>query len=447
MNDCDESRWGVIMNVLFVAIDDLRWGPVRLPKFMDAAGFRVAALCPSSNPLAYTKFTEQVFDLPRTKSAPRMAAALRHAMQAWQPALVIPADEMVFSLLRSLLVDTSAGTGAHGLTDTMRAVLERSLGDAAQRDAMLFKNDTQQLAARIGVRVPAGRAVSSAEDAALAASGLGYPVVVKSSYGWGGAGVRVCDTPEQLIRAYEDMGPRDIRPDAAKAFILQRLRRLLGRDWYPEPQQLWVQSRIVGDPAMYTFSAVEGRMLAGFAGIPCTTSTAVGHSTVVDCGPHPEMAAASASMVAALGITGFASFDFMIERSTGASYLLECNPRPTQVSHLGRRLDVDLCAALHAALVERFDQRPDAGRCQYRETLAHTAQTSARRETIALFPQEWARAHDSRALHDLYHDVPWDDPGLVARVAQLVAHPAGKREPRPKLTDTFKFSLVAKRFF
>ena len=147
------------------------------------------------------------------------------------------------------------------------------------------------------------------------------------------------------------------------------------------------------------------------------------------------MAASSERMVAALGATGFLSFDFMIERATGNAFLLECNPRPNHVTHLGGRLGVDLCSALHAGL------RPPA-RAGSRDTPPLGPHDSG---TIALFPQEWLRAPDSAALHDGYHDVPWDDPDLVVRLAMDVIAERTKSVPARETGNPFNFPVFAKR--
>ena len=212
-------------------------------------------------------------------------------------------------------------------------------------------------------------------------------------------------------------------------------RRVLGRDWYPEPQPLWVQQRIIGDPAMYTLVASAGRMLAGFASIKRTTASATGASSIAECGPHAGMADVAARMTAALGATGFMSFDFMIERASGNAFLLECNPRPNHVSHLGGQLGVDLCAALHQDLCAV------AGGAS--RNVVPTGPRLSR--TIALYPQEWLRAPDSDALHHGYHDVPWDDPDLVVRLAMDVITETAKSMPAREAGNPFNFPIFAKR--
>ena len=413
------------MNVLIISFEDRRWGIARLPKVLQAAGFRVAALCPTDNTLAYTKYIERHFKLPVAKSAHRLAPAIHRAMQAWQPLLVIPSDEMVVALLHALRRDLRAGNKL-GWPAAMIDVLERSMGEPAHHDAMLFKNDTQELARTVGVRVPEGSRVRTAAEAGEVAGRLGYPVILKQSFSSGGNGVKVCQTPEQLAAAYEQMAPRATNP------LKIRLRGLLGRDWYPTPGRLWVQQHIVGNPAMYTFVALHGRMLAGFAGLPRTTLSATGPSTVVEFRAHPELAEASARMVAALGATGFVSFDFVIETATGKAFLLECNPRPNQVSHLGKRMGVDLCATLLAGL-RAGPVASDA---------ASAPLVANRCETITLFPHEWLRASDSPAFDTFHHDVPWDDATLLKRLASFRITPTLSQNSM----NPFNLMSLAKRY-
>lgn len=66
------------------------------------------------------------------------------------------------------------------------------------------KELTRSLLSRLGVPVPHGRPVTSAEDAWAAAEEVGLPVVVKPQYGNHGRGVATnLETREQVIAAYE----------------------------------------------------------------------------------------------------------------------------------------------------------------------------------------------------------------------------------------------------
>jgi biotin carboxylase len=313
-------------------------------------------------------------------------------MQAWQPQLVIPADERVVACLHALLREKASGR----LDAQARATIVASLGDPAQWDAMLLKNRTLQLAYSIGLRVPQAGAADSIDAAMQAAERIGFPVYVKSSFSWAGRGVSLCHDRDEVATAMAAARPRSRLP------FRNQLRRMLHRDWYPNEADIDVQRAIAGVPAMYCAVAVDGEMLAGFAGITRKAGPDHGPSSVVWLGEHEAMAEASASMVAALGATGFLGFDFMIEDATGNAYLIECNPRPIQVCHLGSRIGADLCAALAARL----------------RGAAPPSRIDIKAEEIALFPQEWQRDAGSLADSGNHLDVPWDDqPLLRAMVA------------------------------
>jgi hypothetical protein len=380
------------MNILIVAFEAGRWGPARLVKSLHDAGFQVAALCPPENALAQTCYLDRLFPLDDVRSSRHVERRLAAAMNTWQPQLVIPADERVVACLHALL--RAQGTGR--LDAQARATLVASLGDPAQWDAMLLKNRTLALACSIGVRVPQASAAGSADAAIRAAEHIGFPVYVKSSFSWAGRGVSLCQDSDEVAAAMAAGCPRSRLP------FRNHLRRMLHRDWYPNDADIDVQKAIAGVPAMYCAVAVNGEMLAGFAGITRKSGPDHGPSSVVWLGEHAAMAEASATMIAALDATGFLGFDFMIEDATGDAYMIECNPRPIQVCHLGSRIGADLCAALAAKL--------------RREALP--SRQAIRAEEIALFPQEWQRDAGSLADTDRYLDVPWDDqPLLRAMVA------------------------------
>lgn len=375
------------MNILIIAFEAGRWGPARLVKPLTEAGFQVAALCPADNALAQTRFLSRLFPLGDVRSSRHVEQRLAIAMHTWRPRLIIPADERVVACLHALL----RATGTSRLDEQAQATIVASLGNADHWDAMLLKNHTLQLARSIGVRVPMAIAANSADTATQAATRIGFPVYVKTSFSWAGRGVMLCQDREEVAAGMASMQPRSRLP------FRNQLRRLLHRDWYPTDTDIDVQEAIAGVPAMYCAVAVEGELLAGFAGITRQSGANHGPSSLVWLGDHPAMASASAAMVAALGATGFLGFDFMIEDATGEAYLIECNPRPIQVCHLGSRIGADLCAALAARL--RNEARPDL-----RDVSA---------EEIALFPQEWRRDAASLTGSDNYLDVPWDDPPLL----------------------------------
>ena len=379
------------VDILIFAIEAGRYGPARLPQNLESVGLRVATLCPVDNVLAHTDHVQTAYHLPPTRNAARLARALTEVVAECQPRLVIPADEQAVVLLHGFI---GGGCGAVIGAD-VRALLLRSLGPADRLAPMLFKSRTLALARSIGVRVPEGATVATAAQARAVAEGLPMPAYVKQSFGWAGQGVTRCDTPEAAAAAFIACHPPVGRVKSA-------VRRLLGRDWYPDTSEVDVQAGVVGRPAMICALAWGGRMVGSFAGETLRTISATGPSTEVRIGPHPAMSEASGRMIAALGCTGWIGFDFMIEAATGAPVLIECNPRPIQIGHLGYRIGVDLSAALAALL--RGGAVPDVPLAA-RETL-----------DILLFPH----ALDPMALRaGVLADMPMTDAGLMRYGAGL----------------------------
>lgn len=399
------------MKILLVGIEDHRWGPPRLPKALAAAGFEVAVLAPHGNPTAQSRHSHRHYEWTRSRAWVRLASGLRQALTDWQPELVVPCDEQVVALIQFLLRNPHM-TGLCRWPHGAREVLASSMGAPATFDALLHKNSTQLLARRVGVETPAGLAVANFAQARDEAKRIGYPVVLKSSFSWGGSGVKVCRSEYELASAVAGMIRK---PDSG---LKNSLRWLLSRDWYPTDRSMWLQACVAGVPAMYTAVALNGRMLAGFAGMPVTTNGAAGPSTVVELAHNDEMETASRLMIEATGATGFLSFDFMLERGTGKAFLLECNPRPNQVSHLGPRVGVDLARALASALRVPRRSGPKA---------ALSATSSS---IVALFPAEWQRAPAGAAISEHFHDVPWDEPELMKALAETCCW-ADRAKPHP----------------
>ena len=325
-------------NLLMIAFDGGRWGSARLVKPLIEAGFRVAALCPSENPLAQTRFLDERFILTQLRSSRRFEARLAEVMRAWRPGLIVPCDERAVACLHAVVRRARSGFKV-GLTREAMQIIIASLGNPDHFDQALMKSDTLRLARKLGLTIPDSACVTSKAGAIAEAGRIGYPVYVKSSFSWSGNGVRLCRDAAEVAKAVDAAWPR--RPTPLRDW----LRRIVHRDWYPDRAPIDVQQVICGKPAMTCAVAVGGRVLASFAGVALQTCAANGPSSIAWIGPHVGMELASAEMIAALGFTGFVGFDFMIDSQTGEHYLLECNPRPVPMCHLGKRIGVDLCAA------------------------------------------------------------------------------------------------------
>ncbi len=72
-----------------------------------------------------------------------------------------------------------------------------------QMRAFAFKHSARATAERLGVPLlPGTGLLSSLEDARTAAETIGYPVMLKSTAGGGGIGIRLCRKPEELAEAW-----------------------------------------------------------------------------------------------------------------------------------------------------------------------------------------------------------------------------------------------------
>jgi hypothetical protein len=158
------------------------------------------------------------------------------------------------------------------------------------------------------------------------------------------------------------------------------------------------QAFVAGREATSAVACWKGQVLASLHFEVLNKAESAGHATVVRLIENAEMSVATERIVRRLNLSGLHGFDFMLEAQTGNAHLIEINPRATQVGHLTLGPGRDLPAALYAAVSEQALQ---------------TAPKVTDNETIALFPQEWARDPGSTYLQSGYHDVPWDEPELV----------------------------------
>jgi hypothetical protein len=153
-------------------------------------------------------------------------------------------------------------------------------------------------------------------------------------------------------------------------------------------------------------TAWQGTVLAGFVREKLVTHSPLGPATVVRCVRMPEIRRFSDQLAIGLGMNGFFGLDYIVDAGTGEAYLLEINRRVTPATHLGGMIDIDLCAALHAAI----NGQPPSGRRDLDPGEEHM---------ITHFPQEWLRDPQSRYLRDFRIDAPWDDPEVMEAMLAL----------------------------
>jgi predicted ATP-grasp superfamily ATP-dependent carboligase len=270
------------------------------------------------------------------------------------------------------------------------ALIRESLGESAHYRSSVDKTVLPQAAEALGVRVPPWAIVTTPEEAEAMTSTLGFPLVLKRGYGFAGEGVAICSERAELHRAFSVLSNEDTL----------NLEGATGT-------RLLAQAHVPGGISYYGVAAWKGALLAGYATDKVVANPEPkGPATVLRYHRAPEIRGFAEKLARGFGMSGLFSLECIVHERTGESYLLEINRRIAPGTFRGGLLNVDMCAALRAALdglpsPSRSDL--DEGECGIR----------------ANFPQEWLRDPGSRYLRDYPVDVPWDDPELIEAMLAL----------------------------
>lgn len=327
------------------------------------------------------------------------------------PDAVVPLDDMAARLLRSVAVQSQT-------SDTLRALLQRSLGHPAHYATACCRARLIETAQHLGILTPAQRRAGDGAEAAAAARELGYPLMVKREATCGGSGVTLVRDEAALAEAFRDA--------AAKARVKRILRGIAGLGSDRGGAPITLQAHVAGQLAMRTVACLEGRVLEGASfSAERLAPPVTGSSTVVRPLAHPEMEATAQRLVEALGLSGFASFDFILAED-GRANLIEMNARPIGSGHLGMRFGHDV----YGAWLRGFPGFRDA--VPPEEPVPAVA--------VALFPKELKRDPMSPDLEPgatAFHDVPWDEPEVLAAYrGRLLRHDPAAAAAIAKLLPT-----------
>jgi predicted ATP-grasp superfamily ATP-dependent carboligase len=305
------------------------------------------------------------------------SAALREhlAREGGRYAWVLVADE-------NALVELASGADAGWLRGWFPVEPE-----AEKLERLISKAAFVAAAAGAGIAVPESRVCLTLEAAEGAAAAIGYPVMVKAARSFGGNGVRLAVSREELAGAFRGLEKR-------APLVVQRFE--VGR--VGSTQVLFDRGR----PSCWASSYKVEVFPEPF-----------GPSTARELMVHGEMEGMLEAVGSLTGFHGIAGVDWMHRGSDGALLVLEFNPRPPPVVHLGHLSGVDFSAAIGDMLAgKRSVQRPrDVG---------------SRR--VLLFPQEAVRCIEYRKWRELlaflpggsHKDIAWDQPRLLgSQVAGL----------------------------
>jgi urea carboxylase len=183
-----------------------------------------------------------------------------------------------------------------------------------------LKHAAREIATRAGVAgVPGSGLLASAEDALREAAAIGYPVMLKSTAGGGGIGMRRCDSPAELRDAFASVSH-------------------LGRSHFGD-DRLFVENAIVRarHVEVQIFGDGRGRVLA-LGERDCSLQRR--NQKVVEETPAPglsdatrrAMAEAAVRLGLAVSYRSAGTVEFVLDAETEAFWFLEVNTR-LQVEH------------------------------------------------------------------------------------------------------------------
>jgi hypothetical protein len=363
-------------------------------------GCSVDAFCPSGAPVHDSRFV----NLRHAYNALSPLTSLRDALSISRPDLIIPCDDRaVQHMLRLRELEPQSAQAK---------LVEHSLGAPNNYPAMISRASFMKEAQALGISAPETISLTKESQLEPALAKIGLPAVLKADGSWGGDGVAIVHTREEAIAAWRKLST----PLSALRSLARTLRRGDVHHFLaaikPVRPVISIQHFVAGTPATTAFSAWNGDVSATIHMDVVVSQGITGPASVLRRVECVEMEGAARAVARRFSLSGLHGLDF-IRDAAGRVHLLEINPRCTQTSYLALGHGHDLLAGLLAS-------------ASGRRHLPRIPTTT--NNLIALFPQEWARDSASPYLKSAYHDIPWEDPGLL-RACIASSRPQGLRYP------------------
>ena len=365
--------------------------PARLAMALTSVGCDVDAVCPPRHPLSTLSILRHLHIYHGL--APLYS--LKQAITDSNPDLIVPGDDLSTRHLHHLYRREQA----HGDRGSkICRVIERSFGSPESFPIVYARAKFMRMAEQEGVRTPKTAVIESAEELRQWTQQAGFPTVLKADGTSGGDGVKMVRNFPEAANAYRKLKAPPLMARAAKRALIDHDKTLIWPSLLRRRSTVSAQVFIPGNEATSLVACWEGAVLAQLHFEVINKRDSAGPATVIRLIDHPEMLTAVERMVRKLKLSGIHGFDFMIESHSGNAYLIEINPRTTQVGHLRLGAGKDLPAALAGVLTG---------------SLVQPTPKVTEKTTFTLFPQEWTRDPASPFIQTGYHDVPWEEPGLL----------------------------------
>jgi len=361
--------------------------PARLTMALARAGCSVDVVAPRGHAVTTTQALRRLYPYEG------FLESIRSAIIAARPDFIIPCDDYATESLHRIHAEDA---GRSGFT----SLIERSLGSPEHYPVISARGKLLSEARNLGISVPDTEVLpdKQALHAWLGAHSL--PAYMKADGTSGGVGVRLVHSAEEADAAFDALSSPPGVLRTIKRTLVDKDMRLLApclQRWHPIVS---AQKVIEGAEANCAVSCWQGRVLACISVEVVKRADEYGPATVIRLIDNPEMFSAAEKLAGRFNLSGLFGLDFILEAATGRAYLLEMNARATQTCHLDMGPGRNLIQPLSSELAGDSLQSTAAGNV-------------SRPDTVALFPAEWKRDPASRYIASGYHDVPWEEPGLI----------------------------------
>ena len=367
-----------------------RWyGTARIPRALAKAGFELTLLTPRDTLAEKSAFLARVGHLHDDVTVRQWLYSFAATVKATSPRLVLACDDMAFRLLEAVVL-TPLQDLRPELQLELASLIRGSLGDPAGYRTSTDHTLWPPAAAALGIRVPPFVIAADVAAAEPFAATHGYPLVVRRHYAFSGQGAAFCANRDELARAFTELA-------LPSAFDLGE----------PGPGRLLVQAHLPGRTKHYAVAAWQGALVAGWAADTLVADPEpAGRGTVFRYHRSPEARGFAEKLVRAFGMSGIFGLEFVADPRTGECSLTAINRSINAGSHRGSWFNVDLCAALHAAV----HGVPSSSRADLDE---------GEEGVDVRFPEEWLRDSGSDYLRAYPVDVPWEEPELIEAMLAL----------------------------
>lgn len=357
--------------VLVLALEN--WlGTARLPKALQAAGFKVTLLSYPNTLVSLTRYADDRGLCHPSDTAEAVAKRMLDLIEVLPTRLIVPGDDRALRFLQHIIEVAPQGRLPAALVDLARA----SLPDSSAFKYGADKEAATRLVASFGIQVPKHAPIGSRADLREAVEDLGLPVVIKPLSGRAGVGVQILATHDEVEKAVID------------------------------PASTWIaQQYIRGKPAGTAAVALGGKCLGSLHYVKTLTHPGeTGPATVVTRLENDDMGRATTAFAQATRFNGFFSPGYMVEEDSGTVYFIEMNDRIVPLVANSGKVGLDLCRALYCGIKGAARPRLDP----------------SAPSMIALYPQELHRDPNSPYREHIL-DEPLDDPQLHKAMEQGIA--------------------------